>query len=403
MELGTHESLKERLQWVKTLVPKFEFTSGTLVAVSVSVIAFIVSKCFNISIDVFSLGTSVIVNGHVHKLLTYSFFNKNATQLLLSTVVLAPFGSTLEKSVGTVRFTYLLLLLSAWTGMMHALLELLLFSEAERSHVQGFVPVSLALLGMTTVHSPMRKAVLLGVSVPTPVLPWIFLLFTLIIPDTVFLCDAIAILVGEIYGMGWFSLLDMSEARASVLDKKMPFRLLRTLVGALYVPASVEERRKTLHQPCVPPPGSYPVQAYAPASSVPAAQASDASPQMYEGWQHSTYAQGSFTPPLLSHGHSHAHSFGHSHEHSFGHSHEHSHGHSHEHSHGHSHAHGHVQMAAHQTSGYWTQGAPFGQPYPSPLSSYPVQAGGHCPAPLLPSGLPESLPDPLTRPGAVPS
>ncbi|XP_061105004.1 rhomboid domain-containing protein 2 isoform X2 [Conger conger] len=329
-----------------------------------------------------SLGTSVVVNGHVHKLLTYSFFHKDAVQLLLGACVLVPFGSSLERNLGTVRFAYLLLLLSAWTGLMHTLLELLLFPAAERSYVQGFIPVSLSLLGMTTVHSHMRKAVLLGVSVPTAVLPWILLLFTVIIPDTVFLCNAIGILVGEIYGMGWFSLLDMSEARASVLDKKTPCRLLRTMVGSLYVPASSEERRKTLPQTFAPPPGSYPVQAYAPASSVPSAQAKAGPPLEYEGWQHSTYTQGGFTPPLFNQGHGHAHGCGHGH------------------SHGHGHGHGHMQMAAHQTSGYWTQGTPFGQPYPG---SYSVQAGGYSPAPTLPSGLPESLQDPLPMPGTVPS
>ncbi|KAG9351916.1 hypothetical protein JZ751_023167, partial [Albula glossodonta] len=190
------ETSSQNLQWLKTLVPKFEFTSGTLSAAAVSVILFITTKCFNISSDVFSLGTAVVVNGHVHKLLTYSFFHKDLPQLVLGVVALLPFCSSLERSVGTVRFTYILLLLSAWTGLMHVLLELLLFSPADRSRVQGFLPVSLALVGMSTVHSRMTKAMLLGVSVPTPTLPWILLLFTLLIPDTVFLCNAIAILVG---------------------------------------------------------------------------------------------------------------------------------------------------------------------------------------------------------------
>ncbi|KAJ8402230.1 hypothetical protein AAFF_G00370950 [Aldrovandia affinis] len=233
-------------------------------------------------LGVLDLGTSVVVNGHVHKLFTYPFSHKDGNQLLLSAGVLLPFCSGLERSVGTVRFTYLLMLLSACTGLTHALMELLLFAAAERSHVQGFIPPALALLGMATVHSRMRKAVLLGVSVPTAALPWILLLFTLLIPDTVFLCNVVAILVGEIYGVGWFSPLDLSEARASVLDKKMPFRLMRMLATGLYVPASIEERRRTLHQLCRPAPGSYPVQAYAPASSVPSAQGTDASPHMYE-------------------------------------------------------------------------------------------------------------------------
>lgn len=40
----------------------------------------------------------------------------------------------------------------------------------------------------------------------------------------------------------------MSDARASVLDKKMPFRRLRN-IDVLYVPASIEARRKTVHPP----------------------------------------------------------------------------------------------------------------------------------------------------------
>ncbi|KAG7483807.1 hypothetical protein MATL_G00042360 [Megalops atlanticus] len=273
-------TLKQKLQKVKNRVPELKLTSGTLMAVAVSVILFITSRCFNIPHDVFTLGTSAVVNGHVHRLLTYSFFHEDWGQVLLSALVLLPLCSGHEKSVGTVRFLYLLLLLPAWTGLAHVLLELLLFAPEERSRVQGFIPVSLALTGMATVQSRMRRALLMGVSVPTRALPWILLIVTLLIPGTVFLCNVIAILVGEIYGMGWFSLLDMSEARASVLDKKMPFRMLRTLGMVLYVPASEEERRKTLHPPCNPAPGSYPVQAYAPLSSVPSVQGAEALPQI---------------------------------------------------------------------------------------------------------------------------
>ncbi|CAB1352391.1 unnamed protein product, partial [Coregonus sp. 'balchen'] len=68
------------------------------------------------------------------------------------------------------------------------------------------------------------------------------------------LCGGIEKSVGTVRdGKGWLSLLDMSDARASVLDKKMPFRLLRT-IGVLYVPASTEERRKTVHPPLLPSP-----------------------------------------------------------------------------------------------------------------------------------------------------
>ncbi|KAK6296808.1 hypothetical protein J4Q44_G00329500 [Coregonus suidteri] len=95
---------------------------------------------------------------------------------------------------------------------------------------------------------------------------------------------------GETDGKGWLSLLDMSDARASVLDKNMPFRLLR-IIGVLYVPASTEERRKTVHPPIIPSPGSYPVHAHAPVSSN--LQATETTPKTFEGWAHSYYTQGS--------------------------------------------------------------------------------------------------------------
>eukprot|EP00063_Salmo_salar_P078153 XP_014052988.1 PREDICTED: rhomboid domain-containing protein 2-like isoform X2 [Salmo salar] len=106
--------------------------------------------------------------------------------------------------------------------------------------MEGFMPVSLSLMYMATVHSRMVKGFLFGVTVPMLALPWLFLFITtLLVPHTVFLCNVMAIIAGGIYGKGWLSLLDMSDARASVLDKKMPFRRLRN-IDVLYVPASIE-------------------------------------------------------------------------------------------------------------------------------------------------------------------
>ncbi|KAK6294962.1 hypothetical protein J4Q44_G00341880 [Coregonus suidteri] len=66
--------------------------------------------------------------------------------------------------------------------------------------------------------------------------------------------------------------------------QKMPFRLLRN-IGVLYVPASTEERRKT-----VPP------------------TATETTPKTFEGWAHSYYTQGS--PVQLSGYYGHNHGYG---------------------------------------------------------------------------------------------
>ncbi|XP_071757950.2 rhomboid domain-containing protein 2 [Centroberyx gerrardi] len=319
-----------------------ELTSGILAVVFLSCTLFVITTYFSLTQAVFSVGASVFENGHVHKLFTFPFYHKTFAQLLLNIAVLVLLCGSLEKGVGTVRFLFLFLLLSTSTGLCYAFLDLLQ-SDTTQSHVQGLVPIALAFVAVTTMHTRMAKGFLFGVSVPTMALPWVFLIIaTVLIPHSVLPCNIIAILVGWMYGKGWFSFLDMSEARACVLDKMTPFRLLKSIRGVVYVPASTDERRKTLLPQINPTPGSYPVQAYAPVSSI---STTEHTPKMYEGWPNSVNALSSPVPPLAPHGHGSAHSFGpghgHSPEHSFGHSCSHGHGHSHD-GHGHSHdGHGH--------------------------------------------------------------
>ncbi|XP_045076344.1 rhomboid domain-containing protein 2-like isoform X2 [Coregonus clupeaformis] len=296
------------------------------------------------------------------------------------------------------------LLLSISTGVLYTILGLLLFGASAQKQVEGFIPVSLSLMGMATVHSRKVKGFLFGVTVPMLALPWLFLfIITLLVPHTVFLCNAIAIIAGGIYGKGWLSLLDMSDARASVLDKKMPFRLLRN-IGVLYVPASTEERRKTVHPPIIPTPGSYPVQAYAPVSFTSNLQATETTPKTFEGWAHSYYTQGS--PVQLSgyYGHNHGYGLKHSFGPSHGHSHEHGHscshsqgyGHSHEHSFGHGLSHGHA--SASQTSSHWAPVAQHPHSQHSHLS--PLSVSVSAPQSFtakMPESLPESV---MVHPGA---
>lgn len=310
------------LQTLKDATP--EVTSGILVVVSLSCLLFTLQQYFIFTEAIFSVGANVFMNGEVHRVFTYPFYHRTPVQLLLNIGVLALLCGSFEKGVGTVRFLFLFLMVSTCTGLCYALLDLFLH-DTTQNPAEGLVPIALALVAVTTMHTRMAKGLFCGVSIPTASLPWVFLIATFIcIPYTVLPCNIIAILIGWVYGKGWLSILDMSEARASVLEKVTPFRFLRNIPGVRHIPASPEERRKTLLPEINPTPGSYPVQAYAPLSSV--NTMGTTTPEMYEGWPNATSASGT---PLKPQGHrteitggdttahscNHSHSTGHSQEH----------------------------------------------------------------------------------------
>ncbi|XP_062870407.1 rhomboid domain-containing protein 2 [Trichomycterus rosablanca] len=343
-------------QSISRFVCGLEISSGIVCVGLVSCVLTAVAGYFNISADHLSLESSVFHRGHVHRLLTYSFYHTDVEQLLLSVTVLAVFCSGLEKGVGTVRFLHLLLLFASSVGLLHVLLELLLFSASSRSSVSGLIPVSLAMLGTVTISSRMRKAYLMGVNVPTAALPWLLMLIvTLLVPNTVLLCNVLAVVTGQMYGMGWFRLVEISESRACLLEKKSPFKWMKKMPGVQFVPASAEERRKILHTTCSPPPGSYPVQAYAPAPTF----TTGTSPITLDGWPHSAFIQQGYAVPSLNSGNGFVPRFESSHGHQ-------GHGHSHECGHGHSHGHGHGHQ---HTAG--SSGMPVG-PYAHPHFGPPV-------------------------------
>lgn len=299
-------------------------TCGILTVAFLSCVLFGLQTYFNLTPGIFSVGATVFQSGHLHRLFMYPFYHRTFAQLLLNLTALAFLSGSLEKGVGTVRFLFLFLLMSTTTGLWYSFLDLLQDDSSQR-HVDGLVPVVLACVALTTMHTKMTKAFLCGVSFPTMALPWVFLIITTaLVPHSVLPCNIIGILIGSMYGKGWFARVDMSEAGAGVLEKTMPFRFLRSIGGVLFVPASTEGRRKTLLPQINPTPGSYPVQAYAPLySNNPSATIA----MMYDGWQNSTSALSQPTPAHHSHGHGSVHSFGPSHSHTCNHNH---HAHSHD-------------------------------------------------------------------------
>lgn len=321
------EHIKMICKIIKDIVPAF--TSGIVTVSIISCVLFAIQTCLSLKQGIFSIGASVFQNGHLYCILMFPFYHRTFAQLLLNITTLVFLSGSLEKGVGTVRFLFLFLLLSSIIGLFYSFMDLLQ-EDGFQGHTEGLVPVTLASVAITTMHTKMTKAFLCGVSFPTMALPWVFLVITTaLVPHCVLPCNVIAILVGVMYGKGWVSFLDMSEAKAGVLEKLLPFRLFRTVSGDMFIPASSEDRKKTLLPQINPTSGSYPVQAYAPLPTA------NTAAMTYEGWPH----QASPTPPLSHHGHVAGHSSGHFSPQSFDHSCNHSHSHGHGHSHGHSHGH----------------------------------------------------------------
>ncbi|XP_038148374.1 rhomboid domain-containing protein 2 [Cyprinodon tularosa] len=320
---------------LKDFVPPV--SSGTLVVVLCSCVWFGIQTSLSLPQDSLSIGASVFQRGHIHRLFLYPFQNRSLPQLLLSSTALLFLCAGVEKGFGTVRFLFLVFLLASFTGVFYSFLDLL---QDASVHTEGLLPVILACVALTTLHTKMSKAFLCGISFPAVAIPWVLLIIcTALIPHSVLLCNVIAILIGWVYGKGWLSYLDLSESRAAVLEKILPFKILRRISGAMFVPAS-SQKRKTLLPRINPTPGSYPVQAYAPLPSISTTATPDT---MFEGWPNSV----GFKPPHSLHGQVSAQNVGHNHGHFSAQNIGHNHGHFSAQNVGHSHGHFSAQNIGH--------------------------------------------------------
>jgi len=142
------------LQILKDATP--EVTSGVLLVVFLSCLLFAVKQYLILSEAVFSVGANVFMNGEGHRVFTYPFYHSTSVQLLLNIGVLMTLCGSFERSVGTVRFLFLFVMLSTCTGLCYALLDLFLH-DTTQNPAEGLVPIALALVAVTTMHTRMAK------------------------------------------------------------------------------------------------------------------------------------------------------------------------------------------------------------------------------------------------------
>ncbi|XP_044311989.1 rhomboid domain-containing protein 2 isoform X2 [Varanus komodoensis] len=198
----------------------------------------------------------------VYRLVSYIFVYGNVISLVCGAVVIWYFSSNFEKTVGTAKHCLLMLAFAISLALLYLLLRAALAGLLDVADAEGFTPVAFAMLGTSIARSRMRRTLLLGVNLRMALVPWFLLGMAWFIPSSSLLGNVCGLLVGNIYGYGYCSGVDLTELTVSRLDQKLPFRLWKRIPGLKYIPASLAERRASQTRKLNPVPGSYPTQSY---------------------------------------------------------------------------------------------------------------------------------------------
>lgn len=134
----------------------------------------------------------------VYRLVTYIFVYENPVSLLCGAIIICRFAGNFERAVGTVRHCFFTLVFTIFSAIVYLSFEsvLSLSKLGEVEDARGFTPVAFAMLGVTSVRSRMRRALVFGVVVPSILVPWLLLGASWLIPQTSFLSNVSGLLIG---------------------------------------------------------------------------------------------------------------------------------------------------------------------------------------------------------------
>lgn len=134
----------------------------------------------------------------VYRLVTYIFVYENPVSLLCGTIIIWRFAGNFERTVGTVRHCFFTLIFTVFSAIIYLSFESVssLSKLGEVEDARGFTPVAFAMLGVTSVRSRMRRALVFGVVVPSVLVPWLLLCASWLIPQTSFLSNVSGLLIG---------------------------------------------------------------------------------------------------------------------------------------------------------------------------------------------------------------
>ncbi|NWV00744.1 RHBD2 protein, partial [Upupa epops] len=181
--------------------------------------------------------------GEVHRLVTYIFVYEDLISLICGAIIIWYFAGSFEKNVGTVKHCFLTIAFAILSALLYLLLGTVVLRVSEVEDAKGFMPVTFAMLGVSTTRSRMKRAMVLGVRVPVMLVPWLMLCVAWFIPHSSLLSNLCGLLSGIVYGLGYCFCLDFPESVCSKLDQFFPFSLLKRIPGLKYIPGYSSERR----------------------------------------------------------------------------------------------------------------------------------------------------------------
>nr|XP_003470171.2 rhomboid domain-containing protein 2 [Cavia porcellus] len=234
-----------------------------------------------------TLRSEALRDWQVYRLVTYIFVYENPVSLLCGAVIIWRFGGNFEKSVGTVRHCFFTLIFTVSLLSSSCPLSCVVAVKlGEVEDARGFTPVAFAMLGVSTVRTRMRRALVFGVVMPSVLVPWLLLGASRLIPQTSFLSNLCGLLIGLLYGLTNCYNLDIPERVAMKLDQTFPFCLMRRIPMFKYVSGSLAERRAAQSRKLNPVLASYPTQSchLHPPPSYPVIQMQHTSGQQPAAW-----------------------------------------------------------------------------------------------------------------------
>lgn len=130
--------------------------------------------------------------------MTYIFVYENPVSLLCGAIVIWRFAGNFERTVGTMRHCFFTLIFTIFSAIIFLSFEAVssLSKLGEVEDARGFTLVAFAMLGVTSVRSRVRRALVFGVVVPSGLVPWLLLGASWLIPQTSFLSNVCGLAIG---------------------------------------------------------------------------------------------------------------------------------------------------------------------------------------------------------------
>jgi len=169
----------------------------------------------------------LVVNQYqVWRIFSSAWFHMGILHILLNMMSFLPLGSSLEKTLGTIRYAYLILLVSILNSFIHIFISYLLFYNPfySTSFIYecsvGFSGVIFTLLVINLHSSTEQTRSLFGIiKVPSSFYAWVLLVvLQLIMPGVSFLGHLSGIISGYLYNFGYLNKLFISNSIINSLE-----------------------------------------------------------------------------------------------------------------------------------------------------------------------------------------